>query len=100
LRHYIVVFARSDARSAESLEEALWRVAAFADAGADALFIDALRSREEMEAFCAIAPGVPKMANMLEGGGSTPICTPAVGRCRLTVTKPVLKAPMGSALET
>ena len=72
----IVIFARSDARSAESVEEALWRAAAFADVGADALFIDALRSREEMERFCAIAPGVPKMANMLEGGGSTPICTP------------------------
>mmetsp|Transcript_784 Transcript_784/g.2606 ORF Transcript_784/g.2606 Transcript_784/m.2606 type:complete len:412 (-) Transcript_784:553-1788(-) len=72
----LVIFARSDARSAESLEEALWRVQAFADAGADALFIDALRSREEMEAFCKVAPGVPKMANMLEGGGSTPICTP------------------------
>ena len=72
----IVVFARSDARSAESLDEALWRVAAFADAGADALFIDALRTREEMEAFCKVAPGVPKMANMLEGGGSTPICSP------------------------
>ena len=73
----ICIFARSDARSAESLDEALWRVQAFADAGADALFIDALRSREEMEAFCKVAPGVPKMANMLEGGGSTPICSPA-----------------------
>ena len=73
----IVVFARSDSRSAmDSLDEALWRVAAFADAGADALFIDALRSKEEMRKFCAIAPGVPKMANMLEGGGSTPICSP------------------------
>ena len=72
----IVIFARSDARSAESLDEALWRAAAFADVGADELFIDALRSREEMEAFCKVAPNVPKMANMLEGGGSTPICTP------------------------
>ena len=72
----IVLFARSDSRSAIDLDEALWRAAAFADAGADALFIDALRSKEEMRAFCKVAPGVPKMANMLEGGGSTPICTP------------------------
>lgn len=72
----IVVFARSDSRSAVGLDEALWRAAAFADQGADALFIDALRSKEEMRAFCKVAPGVPKMANMLEGGGSTPICTP------------------------
>jgi 2-methylisocitrate lyase-like PEP mutase family enzyme len=70
------VFARSDSRSAVDLDEALWRAAAFADEGADALFIDALRSKEEMRAFCKIAPGVPKMANMLEGGGSTPICSP------------------------
>ena len=72
----IVVFARSDSRSAVDLDEALWRAAAFADVGADALFVDALRSKEEMRAFCKVAPGVPKMANMLEGGGSTPICTP------------------------
>ena len=71
-----VVFARSDARSAENLEEALWRAAAFADAGADALFIDALQSKEEMQRFASVAPGTPKMANMLEGGGSTPICSP------------------------
>ena len=53
--------ARTDARQASSFDEALWRVAAFADAGADVLFIDALESAEEMRAFCAIAPGVPKV---------------------------------------
>ncbi|RLM73154.1 2,3-dimethylmalate lyase [Panicum miliaceum] len=72
----IVIVARTDSRQALSLDEALWRVRAFADAGADVLFIDALASREEMKAFCAIAPGVPKMANMLEGGGKTPILSP------------------------
>jgi 2-methylisocitrate lyase-like PEP mutase family enzyme len=38
----ILILARTDARQAQSLEEALWRAAAFADAGADLLFIDAL----------------------------------------------------------
>jgi 2-methylisocitrate lyase-like PEP mutase family enzyme len=57
----IVIVARTDSRQALTLDEALWRVRAFADAGADVLFIDALASREEMKAFCAIAPGVPKM---------------------------------------
>ena len=71
------MFARSDSRSAVDLDEALWRAAAFADQGADALFIDALRSKEEMRAFCKVAWFRPRrMANMLEGGGSTPICTP------------------------
>jgi 2-methylisocitrate lyase-like PEP mutase family enzyme len=57
----IVIVARTDSRQAVSLDEALWRVQAFADAGADVLFIDALASVEEMKAFCAVAPGVPKM---------------------------------------
>lgn len=72
----IIIIARTDARQAVSLEESLWRVQAFADAGADALFIDALASKEEMQAFCYIFPQVPKMANMLEGGGKTPILSP------------------------
>lgn len=71
----IVIVGRTDARQAVSLEEALWRTQAFADAGADVLFIDALNTKEEMLAFCKIAPGTPKMANMLEGG-KTPILTP------------------------
>lgn len=57
----IVIVARSDARQAVSLDEALARSRAFADAGADVLFIDALTSREEMKAFCEVSPLVPKM---------------------------------------
>ncbi|KAJ7008635.1 hypothetical protein D5086_005699 [Populus alba] len=72
----IVIVARTDSRQAVSLDESLWRSRAFADAGADVLFIDALASREEMKSFCEISPLVPKMANMLEGGGKTPILTP------------------------
>ncbi|CAN0923195.1 2,3-dimethylmalate lyase [Linum grandiflorum] len=72
----IVIVARTDSRQAVSLDEALWRSRAFAEAGADVLFIDALASREEMKAFCDLSPLVPKMANMLEGGGKTPILNP------------------------
>ncbi|CAH9109781.1 unnamed protein product [Cuscuta epithymum] len=72
----IVIVARSDSRQAISFEESLWRSRAFADAGADVLFIDALASKEEMRSFCEVSPLVPKMANMLEGGGKTPILTP------------------------
>ncbi|KAJ7561980.1 hypothetical protein O6H91_03G050900 [Diphasiastrum complanatum] len=71
-----VIVARTDARQAISLEEALWRAEAFAEAGADVLFIDALASKEEMMAFCKVCHEVPKMANMLEGGGKTPLLTP------------------------
>ena len=57
----IVIVARTDSRQALSLEESLWRSRAFADAGADVLFIDALGSKEEMKAFCEVSPLVPKM---------------------------------------
>ncbi|KAF3778299.1 2-3-dimethylmalate lyase [Nymphaea thermarum] len=72
----IVIVARTDSRQAISLEESLWRAKAFGDAGADVLFIDALASKEEMISFCEVYPLLPKMANMLEGGGKTPIFTP------------------------
>ena len=73
----IVIVARTDARQAVSLEEALRRVTAFARAGADVLFIDALESEAEMRAFCATVPDTPKMASILEGGGKTPTFDPA-----------------------
>lgn len=57
----IVIVARADSRQAISLEESLSRSRAFAEAGADVLFIDALASKEEMKAFCEISPLVPKM---------------------------------------
>ena len=70
----ILVMARTDARSAVGLKEAIWRVRAFADAGADILFLEAPRDEEEMRAFCDAVPG-PKLANMLEDG-VTPILPP------------------------
>lgn len=57
----IVIIARTDSRQAISFEEALWRSRAFADAGVDALFIDALASIEEMKAFCEVTPLLPKV---------------------------------------
>jgi 2-methylisocitrate lyase-like PEP mutase family enzyme len=71
----ILVMARTDARHGHGLDEALWRCRAFAEAGADIIFLEAPRSREEMEAFCREVPG-HKMANMLEQG-DTPILPPA-----------------------
>lgn len=61
----IVIVARTDARQALSLNEALWRSRAFADAGADVLFIDALASKEEMKAFCEVSPLIPKLVFLL-----------------------------------
>jgi 2-methylisocitrate lyase-like PEP mutase family enzyme len=71
----LVIVARTDARSAlaarlgerGALDEAIWRLNAFADLGAEVLFLEAPRSEAEMERFCRQVNGWP-MANMLEGG--------------------------------
>ena len=78
----LVIVARTDARSAfaqrygerGALDEALWRLKAFAELGADVLFLEAPRSEEEMLRFCNEVPG-KRMANMLEGG-VTPLLLP------------------------
>jgi 2-methylisocitrate lyase-like PEP mutase family enzyme len=70
----ILILARTDARATDGLAEALWRMQAFADLGADILFLEAPRDEAEMAGFCARVPG-PKMANMLEGG-ITPVLSP------------------------
>jgi 2-methylisocitrate lyase-like PEP mutase family enzyme len=70
----ILVMARTDTRTTHGLDEALWRMRAFADLGADILFLEAPRTEEEMAAFCSKVPG-PKLANMLEEGIS-PILPP------------------------
>jgi len=70
----ILIMARTDARATDGLDEALWRMQAFADLGADILFLEAPRDEAEMARFCRQVPG-PKMANMLEGG-VTPVLPP------------------------
>ena len=67
----ILILARTDARGPHGLEEALWRAAAFRDAGADLLFVEAPSSREELREICRRVPG-HHLANMLEGG-ATPV---------------------------
>jgi 2-methylisocitrate lyase-like PEP mutase family enzyme len=71
----ILILARTDAGATHGLDEAIWRAQAFADAGADILFVEAPRSEADMRAICRAVPG-PKMANMLEGG-RTPWLAPA-----------------------
>lgn len=69
-----LIMARTDARAVNGLEDALQRAERYAEAGAEALFIEALRSREEMETALERfkGSGVYLFANMIEGG-KTPI---------------------------
>ncbi len=68
-----LILARTDALASEGLEAALDRAESYLEAGADALFIEALRTPEQMRAACdRFASRVPLLANMVEGG-KTPV---------------------------
>jgi 2-methylisocitrate lyase-like PEP mutase family enzyme len=64
-----VIIARTDARTTRGLEEALYRGAAYCEAGADVLFIESPESEDEMQHICATFRGtVPVLSNQIEGG--------------------------------
>ncbi len=63
-----VIIARTDARAVNGLEDALARGHAFAEAGADVIFIEAPQSVEEMKRVVAEFPDKPLLANMVEHG--------------------------------
>jgi 2,3-dimethylmalate lyase len=69
------IVARTDSRQALGLNEAITRGVAFKEAGADAVFIEAPQSKEEMKEIASRVPG-PLVANMLERG-VTPLMGPA-----------------------
>ncbi|MFL4493003.1 methylisocitrate lyase [Streptomyces sp. VTCC 41912] len=66
-----VLMARTDARSVEGLDAAIDRAKAYVDAGADAIFPEALADESEYEAF-RTAIDVPLLANLTEFG-KTPL---------------------------
>ncbi len=65
------IVARTDALAVQGLDEAVARVVAAREAGADASFIEAPSSVEDLEAIGRRAPP-PNVANMIEGG-RTPV---------------------------
>jgi 2-methylisocitrate lyase-like PEP mutase family enzyme len=67
----LVILARTDARAVEGLQGALERAAAYREAGADALFIEAPLSREELLSIPRLSPGI-HLCNMVIGG-KTPL---------------------------
>lgn len=67
----ILIMARTDARAAHGLDEAIARCNDFADLGADITFLEAPQSEKEMRRYCHEVPG-PKMANLVEHG-KTPL---------------------------
>ncbi len=73
-RRDLVVIARTDAAASEGLDGAVARAKLYMDAGADAIFPEALNTAEMFRAFAERMPGVPLLANMTEFG-RTPFYT-------------------------
>jgi carboxyvinyl-carboxyphosphonate phosphorylmutase len=69
----LVIIARTDARAVFGIEEAIDRAHAFIEAGADAIFVEAPQTKDEIRRI-AREISVPKVVNMVEGG-KTPLCS-------------------------
>lgn len=71
--HQTLVIARTDAVAVEGFDAALERAERYLEAGADVLFIEAVRNTAQMQRVCGQFRGrVPLLANMVEGG-KTPL---------------------------
>lgn len=70
------IIARTDARTAQGLDEALRRADAYLAAGADILFVESPESQDEMHAIGRRFKGAALLANMVPGG-RTPILSAA-----------------------
>jgi methylisocitrate lyase len=71
-----VVIARTDAIAVEGFDSAVERAEAYLEAGADVLFVEAPKDREELERVGETFADVPLVANMTEGG-KTPLFSAA-----------------------
>lgn len=68
-----LILARTDALAVEGIDAAFDRAERYLECGVDALFIEALRTPEQMDAACQrFAHRIPLLANMVEGG-KTPV---------------------------
>jgi methylisocitrate lyase len=75
-RRHLLVVARTDAAASEGIDGAVARARRYVEAGADAIFPEALGNAEMFRAFARAMPGVPLLANMTEFG-RTPFFTAA-----------------------
>ena len=74
----LVLIARTDALAVEGLDAAIERAQAYAEAGADVIFVEAPVSEAQIEAIARRVPH-PKLINMFQGGK-----TPLVPLARLS----------------
>src|SRR6188768_3432686 len=75
-RRHLFVVARTDGAASEGIDGAVARARKYVEAGADAIFPEALHNAEMFRAFAKAMPGVKLLANMTEFG-RTPFFTAA-----------------------
>ena len=76
-----LVIARTDARTVSGLDDAIERGRAYADAGADAVFVESPLSVAELERIGReLGPRVPLVANMVEGGKTPQLSAAELGQ--------------------
>jgi methylisocitrate lyase len=73
-RRHLVIIARTDAVASEGMDAAVDRAKRYLEAGADAIFPEALTTAEMFREFARRMPGVTLLANMTEFG-RTPFFT-------------------------
>lgn len=72
-----LVIARTDAIAVEGFSAAIDRASAYAEAGADVLFVEAPTSLEQIEKIAEALPG-PKLMNMFHGGKTPLVSAPVL----------------------
>jgi 2-methylisocitrate lyase-like PEP mutase family enzyme len=97
-----LVIARTDARAVEGFEAALARAAAYREAGADVLFVEAPSSQEELRAIPTQLAG-PHLCNIVHGG-KTPMlpraALAAMGYAGILYANAALQAAMRATQRT
>ena len=68
-----LIIARTDAVAVEGFDRAVARAVTYQEAGADVLFIEAPKTRVELQRIPAKLKGAPLVANMVEGGKTPPL---------------------------
>ena len=73
-RRHLYIIARTDAAASEGMDGAVARAKLYMEAGADAIFPEAMNNAEMFKEFASRMPGTPLLANMTEFG-RTPFFT-------------------------
>ena len=98
----LFIIARTDSIAVNGLADAIERAKTYVEAGADAIFVEAPRSREELAEIARQVPGL-KVANMVEGG-KTPLVSAselqAMGYSLVIYANCVLRSAILAGTET